>query len=135
VCLNQFIKTSWMIIWCDTPVSQQQTCWTTSLRLKGKLLLLTSRSILNTCTRLGILNSQLRLSSSRFKIVLTILKQGESSLGTRNKSTLGMQKIFSTGHFMSACRWWNEKLTIKKIWTQFKSHVAAAHRQHKHMQG
>jgi hypothetical protein len=35
---------------------------------------------------------------------------------------------------MSACRGWNEKHTIEKTWTQFKSHVAAAHRQHKHMQ-
>jgi hypothetical protein len=36
---------------------------------------------------------------------------------------------------MSACRRWNEKHTIEKTWTQFKSHVAAAHRQHKHMKG
>jgi hypothetical protein len=36
---------------------------------------------------------------------------------------------------MSACRWWNESHTIKKTWTQFKSHFAAAHRQHKQMQG
>jgi hypothetical protein len=44
-------------------------------------------------------------------------------------------KIFATCHFMSACRRWNEKNTMKKIWTQFKSHFAAAHRQHKQMQG
>jgi hypothetical protein len=36
---------------------------------------------------------------------------------------------------MSACRGWNEKLTVEKTWTHFKSHFAAAHRQHKHMQG
>jgi hypothetical protein len=36
---------------------------------------------------------------------------------------------------MSACRRWNEKLTAEKTWTQFKSHFAAAHRQHKQMQG
>jgi septal ring-binding cell division protein DamX len=36
---------------------------------------------------------------------------------------------------MSACLRWNEKHTIEKTWTQFKSHVAAAHRQHKQMQG
>jgi hypothetical protein len=36
---------------------------------------------------------------------------------------------------MSACRQWNEKHTIEKTWTQFKSHFAAAHRQHKQMQG
>jgi hypothetical protein len=46
-----------------------------------------------------------------------------------------MQKIFATCHLMSACRWWNEKHTIKKTWTQFKSYFAAAHRQHKQMQG
>jgi hypothetical protein len=36
---------------------------------------------------------------------------------------------------MSACRRWNEKHLIEKTWTQFKSHFAAAHRQHKQMQG
>jgi hypothetical protein len=36
---------------------------------------------------------------------------------------------------MSACRRWNEKPTADKAWTQFKSHFAAAHRQHKQMQG
>jgi hypothetical protein len=36
---------------------------------------------------------------------------------------------------MSACRRWNEKHTIEKTWIQFKSHFAAAHRQHKQMQG
>jgi hypothetical protein len=36
---------------------------------------------------------------------------------------------------MSACRQWNEKHTIEKTWTQFKSHFAAARRQHKQMQG
>jgi hypothetical protein len=35
---------------------------------------------------------------------------------------------------MSACRWWNEKPPAEKTWTQFKSHFAAAHRQHKQMQ-
>jgi hypothetical protein len=47
---------------------------------------------------------------------------------------VGYAKIFATGHFMSACRW-NEKHTIEKTWTQFKSHFAATHRQHKQMQG
>jgi hypothetical protein len=46
----------------------------------------------NTCAGLGILNSRSSPSSSRFKIVPTILRQGASSLATRNKSTLGMQK-------------------------------------------
>jgi hypothetical protein len=48
---------------------------------------------------------------------------------------VGYAKIFATGHFMSACRRWNEKHAIEKTWTQFKSHFAAAHRQHKKMQG
>jgi hypothetical protein len=44
-------------------------------------------------------------------------------------------KIFATGHFMIACRRWNKKLATEKAWTHFKSHFAAAHRQHKQMQG
>jgi hypothetical protein len=48
---------------------------------------------------------------------------------------VGYAHIFATGHFMSACRQWNEKHTIQKTWTQFKSHLTAAHRQHKQMQG
>jgi hypothetical protein len=48
---------------------------------------------------------------------------------------VGYAKMFATGHFMSACRRWNEKHTIEKTWTQFKSHFAAAHRRHKQIQG
>jgi hypothetical protein len=48
---------------------------------------------------------------------------------------IGYAKIFATGHFMSACRRWNEKPSAEKTWTHFKSHFAAAHRQHKQMQG
>jgi hypothetical protein len=44
-------------------------------------------------------------------------------------------KIFATGHFMSACRRWNEKPLADKTWAQFKTHFSAAHRQHKQMQG
>jgi hypothetical protein len=36
---------------------------------------------------------------------------------------------------MSACSRWNEKLATEKTWTHFKSHFAAAHRQHKQTQG
>jgi phage shock protein A len=36
---------------------------------------------------------------------------------------------------MIACRRWNEKPAAEKTWTHFKSHFAAAHRQHKQMQG
>jgi hypothetical protein len=95
----------------------------------------TSISILNTCAGLGILNSQLSLSSSRFKIVPTILKQGGVLIGHPQQIKVGYATIFATGHFMSACRRWNEKHTIEKTWTQFKSHFAASHRQHKQMQG
>jgi hypothetical protein len=47
---------------------------------------------------------------------------------------VGDAKIFDTGHFMSACRRWNEKPSAEKTWAQFKSHFAAAHRQHKQIQ-
>jgi hypothetical protein len=36
---------------------------------------------------------------------------------------------------MSACRRWNEKPAAEKTWTHFKSHFAAAHRQHTQMKG
>jgi hypothetical protein len=61
-------------------------------------------------------------------------KAGASSLVTRIRSTLGMQK-FATGNFMSACCRWNEKPTAEKTWAQFKSHFAADNRQHKQIQG
>jgi hypothetical protein len=41
--------------------------------------------------------------------------------------------IFETGHFMSACRRWNENPLADKTWAQFKAHFSAAHRQHKHI--
>jgi hypothetical protein len=44
-------------------------------------------------------------------------------------------KKFATGHFISACPRWNEKPIAEKTWAQFKSHFAAARRQHKQMQG
>jgi hypothetical protein len=56
-------------------------------------------------------------------------------IGHPQQINIGDAKIFATGHFMSACRRWNEKHAIEKTWTQFKSHFAAAHRQHKQMQG
>jgi hypothetical protein len=56
-------------------------------------------------------------------------------IGHPQQINVGYAKIFATGHFMSACRRWNEKQTIEKTWTHFKSHFAAAHRQHKQMQG
>jgi hypothetical protein len=48
---------------------------------------------------------------------------------------VGYAKIFSTGHFMSACLRWNENPNIKKTWSQFKANFSAAHRQHNQMQG
>jgi hypothetical protein len=56
-------------------------------------------------------------------------------IGHLQQSNVGYAKIFATGHFMSACRQWNEKHAIEKTWTQFKSHFVAAHRQHKQIQG
>jgi hypothetical protein len=55
--------------------------------------------------------------------------------GHPQQTNMGYAKIFSTGHFMSACRRWNEKPNIEKTWSQFKAHFAAAHRKHKPMQG
>jgi hypothetical protein len=55
-------------------------------------------------------------------------------IGNPHQINVGYAKIFSTGHFMSACRRWNENPTIEKTWAQFKAHFAAAHRQHKQMQ-
>jgi hypothetical protein len=60
---------------------------------------------------------------------------GGVRIGHQQQINVGYAKIFTTDHFMSTCRRWNEKLTIEKTWTQFKSHFAAAHRQHKQMQG
>jgi hypothetical protein len=56
-------------------------------------------------------------------------------IGHPQQINVGYANIFATGHFMSACRWWNEKPTAGKTWAQLKSHFAAAHRQHKQMQG
>jgi hypothetical protein len=56
-------------------------------------------------------------------------------IGHPQQIHVGYTKIFSTGHFMSTCRRWNEKPNIEKIWSQFKAHFDAAHRQHKQIQG
>jgi hypothetical protein len=56
-------------------------------------------------------------------------------IGHLQQIHVGYVKIFATGQFMSACRRSNEKHTIEKTWTQCKYHFAAAHRQHKQMQG
>jgi hypothetical protein len=56
-------------------------------------------------------------------------------IGHPQQINVGYTKIFATGHLMSACRQWNEKLLAGKTWAQFKAHFSAAHRQHKQMQG
>jgi hypothetical protein len=60
---------------------------------------------------------------------------GGVPIGPSQQINVGNAKIFATGHFMSACRRWNEKPAAEKTWTHFKSHIAAARRQHKQMQG
>jgi hypothetical protein len=60
---------------------------------------------------------------------------GGIPIGPSQKINVVYAKIFATGHFMSACRRWNKKPAADKTWTHFKSHFAAAHRQHKKMQG
>jgi cellobiose-specific phosphotransferase system component IIA len=77
--------------------------------------------------------------------VETLLKQvqdcadyseaGGIPIGPSQQINVGYAKIFATGQFMSACRRWNEKPAAEKTWTHFKSHFAAAHRQHKQMKG
>jgi hypothetical protein len=56
-------------------------------------------------------------------------------IGHPQQINVGYAKIFATGHFMRACRRWNKKPLAEKTWAQFKAHFAAAHRQHKQMQG
>jgi hypothetical protein len=60
---------------------------------------------------------------------------GEVIIGHPHQIHVGYAKIFSTGNFMSACIRWNDKPNIEKTWAQFKAHFAAAHCQHKQMQG
>jgi hypothetical protein len=60
---------------------------------------------------------------------------GGVPIGPSQQINVGCKKIFATGHFMSACRRWNEKPAAEKTWTNFKSHFAAAHRQHRQIQG
>jgi hypothetical protein len=60
---------------------------------------------------------------------------GGVPMGPSQQINVGYAKIFATRHFMSACRRWNEKPAADKTWTHFRSHFAAAHRQHKQMQG
>jgi hypothetical protein len=57
-------------------------------------------------------------------------------IGHPQQINVGYAKIFTTGHFISAClRWKENPPPAEKTWTQFKSYFSAAHRQHKQMQG
>jgi hypothetical protein len=60
---------------------------------------------------------------------------GGVPIGPSQQINFGYARIFATGKFTSACRLWNEKPATEKTWSHFKSHFAAAHRQHKQMQG
>jgi hypothetical protein len=48
-------------------------------------------------------------------------ESGRVPIGHSQQIHLGYAKIFATGHFMSACRRWNEKPSAEKTWTHFKS--------------
>jgi hypothetical protein len=63
------------------------------------------------------------------------LEAGGVPIGPSQQINVGCAKLFATGHFMRACRRWNEKPAAEKTWTHFKSHFAAAHSQHKQIQG
>jgi hypothetical protein len=63
------------------------------------------------------------------------LEAGGVPIGPSQQINIGYANIFATGHFMSACRRWNEKPAAEKTWTHFKSYFAAAHCQHTQMQG
>jgi hypothetical protein len=62
-------------------------------------------------------------------------KSGGVIIDHPQQINVGYAKIFATGNFTSACRRWNEKDTVDKTWANFKAYFAAAHRQHKQMQG
>jgi hypothetical protein len=88
---------------------------------------------------------QMRRAWDPQKPVESLLKQvqdcadyseaGGILIGHPHQINVGYAKFFATRHFMSACRRWNEKPNVEKTWAQFKTHFAAAHRQHKQIQG
>jgi hypothetical protein len=63
------------------------------------------------------------------------LEAGGVPIGHSQQINVVYANIFATGKFMRACRRWNEKPAAEKTWTHFKSHFAAAHRQHKQITG
>jgi hypothetical protein len=56
-------------------------------------------------------------------------------IGHPQQINVGYANIFATGHFMSALHRWNDKTNVEKKWAQFKTHLAAAHHQHKQIKG
>jgi hypothetical protein len=74
---------------------------------------------------------------SLFKQIQDCADYSESGgflIGHPQQINAGYPNIFATGHFMSACRMWNEKPNMEKTWAKFKTHFTAAHHQHKQMQ-
>jgi hypothetical protein len=100
----------------------------------GNITAVDLETIFNKCAAHGTISNLSSPFSNRLKIVLIIMKQEASSLVTHSRSIWVMQKK-ATGHFMGACRRWNEKPSVEKTWAQFTTHFAATHRQHKQMQG
>jgi hypothetical protein len=77
-------------------------------------------------------------AESLFKQIQDYADHSESGgvlIGHPQQINVGYEKIFATGHFMSACRRCNKKPHAEKTWAQFKAHFYATHRQHKQMQG
>jgi hypothetical protein len=44
-------------------------------------------------------------------------------IGHPKQINVGYATIFATGHFMSACRRWNEKPSAEKTWAQYCQHI------------
>jgi hypothetical protein len=106
--------------------------------------------LFETCGNITAVNLEINFEHMRWawdpqKPVETLFKQiqdcadyseaGGVPIGPSQQINVGYAKIFATGHFMRACRRWNEKPAAYKTWTHFKSHFAAAHRQHNQIQG
>jgi hypothetical protein len=97
-------------------------------------------------TPVGLENNfeQMRKAWDPQQLVETLFKQIQDcasylevgvSIVHPHQINVGYTKIFATVNFMSACHRWNEKETADKTCANFKAHFAAAHRQHKQMQG
>jgi hypothetical protein len=105
--------------------SQQETWWTTSIETYGNI----------TSVNLEIKFEHTRQAWDPQQDCADYWETGGDPINPSHQINSGYAKIFATGHFMSTCRRWNEKPATEKNWTHFKSQFAAAHRQHKQMQG